>query len=391
MKNKIYIPYGRQSITDKDIQAVSEVLYSPFITQGPIIQKFEKALAGYVGSKYAVAFSSGTAALHAAAFSAGIRAGDEAITTPITFVATANCILYQEGIPVFADIDPITLTINSEEIKRGITKRTKCVLPVDLAGHPSNLEKIFEIARENNLVIIEDAAHSIGAEYQDSKGINHKCGDCSHADMAIFSFHPVKHITTGEGGMVVTNNEDYCDKLRSFRTHGIIKEKGKMSEYHGEWYYEMQNLGYNYRITDFQCALGLSQLNRLDEFIDRRREIVNIYNESFKDILGLIIPEEAENVKSSFHLYILQIEARIVKKTKRQIFHFLREQGIIVNVHYIPVHYQPYYKKRFGDKKGQYPHAEKYYERALTLPLYPTLNNNEIEYVIKKVLESINN
>ena len=391
MKNKLYIPYGHQSITEKDIQAVSEVLRSPFITQGPVIQKFEKALADYVGSKYAVAFSSGTAALHATAYSAGIKSGDEAITTPITFVSTANCILYQNGIPVFADIDPTTLTINPNEVQKNITSRTRCILPIDLAGHPSDLEKIFEIARENNLVIIEDAAHSLGAKYQDSKGINHKCGDCAHADMAVFSFHPVKHITTGEGGMVVTNNEKYCDKLRNFRTHGITKEKGKISEYHGEWYYEMQDLGYNYRITDFQCALGLSQLNQLDEFIDRRREIINIYNESFKGIPGLIIPKEAENVRSSFHLYILQIEARIVKKTKRQIFHFLREQGIMVNVHYIPVHYQPYYKKRFGDKKGQYPHAEKYYERALTLPLYPTLNNNEIEYVIKKVLESIKN
>ena len=371
------LPYGHQWIDEDDIAAVSEILHSDWITQGPKVTEFEKKFAGYVGARYAVAVNSGTAALHAACFAAQIEKGDEAITTPITFAASANCVLYQGGTPVFADIDSETLNINPEEIKKKITKKTKALIPVDFTGLPVDLENILQIAKDNNLIIIEDASHALGATYKDRK-----IGSIS--DMTIFSFHPVKHITTGEGGMITTNNKEYYERLKLFRTHGITKDKDKLLNYDGPWYYEMQELGYNYRLTDFQCALGLGQLKKIDKFISRRREIVKKYNCEFKNIPELKIPEiNPVGFNSAWHIYMIQLNLERLKVGRKEIFEALRAENIGVNVHYIPVHLQPYYQKRFGYRLGDFPNAENYYSRAITLPVFPKMSDKDIDDVIK--------
>ncbi|MBU4509828.1 UDP-4-amino-4,6-dideoxy-N-acetyl-beta-L-altrosamine transaminase, partial [bacterium] len=359
------LPYGHQWIDEEDIKAVIEVLRSDWITQGPKVAEFEKELATYVGARYAVAVNSGTAALHTACFAAGISKGEKVITTPITFVASANCVIYQGGTPVFADIREDTLNIDPEEIKKKITSDTRALIPVDFTGLPVDLEKILQIARKNNLVVIEDASHALGATYQGKK-----IGSIS--DMTIFSFHPVKHITTGEGGMITTNNEKYYERLKLFRTHGITKEKDKLLNYDGPWYYEMQELGYNYRLTDFQCALGLSQLKKIDRIIQRRREIVQKYNCEFKDMPEIKIPQiNPATSNPAWHIYMIQLNLKRLKVGRREIFEALRAENIGVNVHYIPVHLQPYYQKRFGYHKGDFPKAENYYSRAITLPIFP--------------------
>jgi len=373
------LPYGHQWIDDEDIKAISEILHSGWITQGPKVAEFEEEFANYVGAKYAVAVNSGTAALHAACFAAQIEKGDEAITTPITFVASANCVLYQGGIPVFADIDEDTLNIDPVEIKKKITKRTKALTPVDFTGRPADLEKILQIAKDNNLVTIEDASHALGATYKDSK-----IGSIS--DLTIFSFHPVKHITTGEGGMITTNNKGYNERLKLFRTHGITKDKDKLLNYDGPWYYEMQELGYNYRLTDFQCALGISQLKKIDRIIQRRREIVKKYNSEFKDMLEIKIPEiNPATSNPAWHIYMIQLNFERIKVGRREIFKALRAENIGVNVHYIPIHLQPYYQKRFGYRHGDFPKAENYYSRAITLPIFPMMSDKDIDDVIKAV------
>jgi len=377
MKN--YIPYGHQWIDDGDIEAVIKVLKSDWITQGPKIKEFEEKIASYCGAKYAVAVSSGTAALHIASLSCGIKKGDEAITTPITFVASANCVLYCGGKPIFADIQPDTINIDPEKIKNKITKKTKAIIPVDFAGHPCDLKEIYNLAQENNLTVIEDASHALGAEYRGTK-----IGSCKYSDMTVFSFHPVKIITTGEGGIVTTNNKEYYEKLLLFRNHGITKDSSKFSNGRAcsageKWYYEMQELGYNYRITDFQCALGVSQLKKIDKFIQKRREIVQRYNEAFKDIEEVVTPTERPEVKSAWHLYVI----RIKKINRRKIFESLRQENIGVQVHYIPVYYQPYYQK-FGYKKGLCPKAEEYYKEAISLPLFPRMTDKEIDRVVER-------
>lgn len=383
------IPYGRQSISEKDIRAVANILRSDWITQGPVIEQFEKALAKYVGAQYAVAFCNGTAALHAASFAAGLKKGDEAIISPISFVATANCVIYQGATPRFADILPKTITIDPSLIKKKTNKKTSAILPVDFAGYPSRLEEIYGWAKKNNCVVIEDAAHALGSQYKDSNGRWHRCGDCSHADMAIFSFHPVKVMTTGEGGIVTTNNKKFYDRLKSFRSHGITRDPKKMRACPGPWYYEMQELGFNYRVTDFQCALGLSQLKRLDEFIVKRRAIVKTYNNAFSKIEGLITPQEGSDVKCAWHIYVLQLDKRNIRQSRKVIFNRLRQAGIQVNVHYIPIYYHPFYKKHFYNKSDRCPLAEQYYEQTITLPLYPNLSEAQIQNVIDKVLEAI--
>jgi len=378
------IPYGHQWIDEEDIKAVTEVLRSDWITQGPKVVEFEESFARYVRAKYAVAVSSGTAALHAACFATGIGKGDEVITTPITFVASANCIIYQGSTPVFADIDKETLNIDPKEIKKKITSKTKAIIPVDFTGLPVNLEAIQKIAQENNLIIIEDASHALGATYKDRK-----IGSIS--DMTVFSFHPVKHITTGEGGMITTNNKEYYERLKLFRTHGITKDKDKLLNYDGPWYYEMQELGYNYRLTDFQCTLGISQLKKIDRILQRRREIVKKYNCEFKGMPEIKIPEiNPVGSNSAWHLYIIQVNLERLKVDKREIFEALRAENIGVNVHYIPIHLQPYFQKRFGYHLGDFPKAENYYSRAITLPIFPKMSDKDIDDVVVAVKKVIN-
>ena len=385
------IPYGHQWIDKSDIEEVVKVLRSDWITQGPKVKEFEDAFCRYTGVKYVVAVSSGTAALHIACLAAGIKSGNEVITSPITFVASANCILYCGGKPVFADIQEDTVNISPQEIASKITKRTKAIIPVHFAGHPVDLEEIYKIARKHNLIVIEDAAHALGAEYR-VNGKWLKVGNCVHSDMTIFSFHPVKPITTGEGGMVVTNNKEYYEKLLMFRTHGITKDPLRFTPYalrsNCPWYYEMQLLGYNYRLTDIQCALGISQLKKLDKFIKRRREIVKIYKEAFKGNEFFDLPVEKNYAKSSWHLYPIRLKDKY-KNKKKAIFHKMRKKGLGIQVHYIPVYWQLYYQQ-LGYKKGLCPNAEKYYEEAITLPLFPKMNNRDVEDVVnavKKVVE----
>lgn len=370
-----FLPYARQSVDESDIAAVVEVLCSPFLTTGPKIQEFEQKFADYVEAKYAVAVASGTAALHAAVFAAGINPGDEVITTPMTFAASANCVLYRGGRVVFADIDPQTYNIDPEDIARKITERTKAIIPVDYTGQPARLDVIKKIAAEFNLPVIEDAAHALGAAYQ-----GQKVGSIS--DLTTFSFHPVKHITTGEGGMVTTNDPGLYERLLLFRNHGITRDKRLLMENHGLWYYEQQALGYNYRITDCQAALGISQLAKSEMFLAVRRRYAGIYTEAFKDLPGVIVPWQAEDVRSSWHLYVLQLELEKLKAGRKEIFEAMLAENIGVNVHYIPVYLHPYYQS-LGYRPGLCPEAEKLYERMLTLPLFPGMTEGDVEDVIK--------
>lgn len=376
-----YLPYGRQWIDDDDIEAVVEVLKGDYLTTGPYVSKFEQAVAQYVGAKYAVAFSNGTAALHGACFAAGISEGDEVITTPMTFVASANCVLYQDGIPVFADIDEKTYNIDPNKIEEKITDKTKAIIPVDFTGQPVDLDRILEIAKKHNLIVIEDAAHALGATYK-----GRKIGSIS--DMTMFSFHPVKHVTSGEGGIITTNNKEYYEKLLQFRSHGITRDKEKLNEYHGPWYYEMQFLGYNYRMTDIQAALGTSQLKKIDKFVELRRKYVAMYNEAFKDMDEIITPFQHEDGQSSWHLYIIRLKLDKLTVSRREIFEALQQQNIGVNVHYIPVHLQPYYQQ-LGYQKGICPNAEKLYREIITLPLFPAMNEEDVNDVIKAVKRTI--
>ena len=373
-----YLPYGQQWVDNDDIEEVVKVLKSDYLTTGPKIEEFEEKFAKCVGAKYAVSISNGTAALHAACFAAGIKEGDEVITTPITFAASSNCILYQGGKPVFADIDPNTYNIDPKDIEKKITSRTKAIIPVDFTGQPADIDEINHIAKKYELIVIEDAAHSLGAEYKEKK-----IG--SLVDMTTFSFHPVKHITTGEGGMITTNNKELYEKLKLFRTHGITRDREILhNEDQGPWYYEQLELGYNYRITDIQCTLGISQLNKLDKFLKRRREIANKYNNYLKDIDGIILPYQEEYTKSSWHLYIIQLELEKFNVGRREIFQALQAENIGVNVHYIPVYYHPYYKK-LGYSKGLCPNAEKLYERIITIPLFPKMTDKDVLDVVNSI------
>ncbi|MGY1465176.1 UDP-4-amino-4,6-dideoxy-N-acetyl-beta-L-altrosamine transaminase (plasmid) [Bacillus toyonensis] len=372
-----YLPYGQQQIDEYDIQAVVDVLKGDFLTTGPMVQQFEGAIAKYAGAKYAVSFSNGTAALHAACYAAGITEGDEVITTPMTFVASANCILYQGGKPVFADIDNETYNISPKSIEEKITNKTKAIIPVHFTGQPVELNAIQKIAKENNLIIIEDAAHALGATYK-----NKKIG--SIGDMTMFSFHPVKHITTGEGGVITTNNPMFYEKLIQFRTHGIERNPQKLLENHGPWYYEMQFLGYNYRLTDIQAALGLSQLSKLDSFIKTRKNYVDIYNKEFSCLSEITIPKQLPQTDSSWHLYIIRLNTKLLKCNRKEIYEALQRENIGVNVHYIPVHLQPFYQK-LGYGKGICPQAENIYEEIITLPLFPKMTEADVWDVIQAV------
>lgn len=374
------IPYATQWVDDEDIAAVAQALKTAYLTQGPLVDEFEAKTAAYCGAKYAVAFNSGTSALHGACFAAGLKAGDEAITSPITFVATANAVLYCGAKPLFADIDPQTINLDPVAVAGQITAKTKAILPVHYAGQPCEMATISKLAKERNITVIEDACHALGADYQGKK-----IGAGQYSDMTILSFHAVKHITTGEGGMVLTNNKDLYEKLKTFRTHGITRDPKLLIEKDpGPWVYEMQALGFNYRLTDFQSALGISQLKKLDQFVARRREIVARYQAAFKNLPGLTTIQEKDVCRSAWHIYPI-----MVKGDRRAIFTALRAKGLGVNVHYIPVYWQPYYRQ-LGYQKGLCPRAEAYYQSTITLPLYPKMSEGEVETVIAVVKECVN-
>jgi len=371
------LPYGRQSVDEADIQAVVEVLRSDWLTTGPKVPEFEEAFAGRVGAAHAVSFSSGTAALHATAFAAGLKSGDEAITTPMTFAATANCVLYQGATPVFADVSADTLNLDPGQIEKKISTRTKAILPVDYAGHPAELAPILEIARGHGLVVIEDACHALGAEY-DGRRVG------SVADMTVFSFHPVKHITTGEGGMVATNSLQLAETLQRFRNHGISSD-ARQRQSAGQWHYEMVLLGFNYRLPDIVCALGIQQLKKLDANLARRREIAALYTAAFREIPGVIPPAVRPEANPAWHLYPIRLDLEKLSADRAQIFRALRAENIGVNVHYIPVHSHPYYRERFGYKGGEFPVAEDAYTRLISLPMFHGMSDQDVKDVIAAV------
>ncbi len=374
---KTFLPYGRQLVEDDDIQAVVDVLRSDWLTTGPKVAEFEEAFAAQAGASHAVSFSSGTAALHAAAFAAGLKPGDEAITTPLTFAATANCVLYQGATPVFADIRGDTLNIDPEQVVRRISPATRAILPVDYAGHPADLDRIFEVAHKQGLFVIEDACHALGAEY---------CGKRvgSLADMTVFSFHPVKHVTTGEGGMVTTNNPAFAETLYRFRNHGISND-ARQRQSAGQWHYEMVLLGFNYRLPDISCALGIQQLKRLDANLARRREIAARYTAAFRELPGIVPPAVQAQANPAWHLYPIRLDLEKLTADRAQIFRALRAENIGVNVHYIPVHLHPYYRERFGYRGGESPVAEDAYSRLISLPMFHGMTDQDADDVIHAV------
>ncbi len=371
------LPYGRQSIAESDIQAVVETLRSDWLTTGPKVAEFEEKFAAWVGARHAVSFSSGTAALHAAAFAVGLGPGDEAITSPLTFVATANCVLYQGATPVFADVSPDTLNLDPERTASRITPRTRAILPVDYAGHPAGLELVLQLADLHGLIVIEDACHALGAE-DGARRVG------SGAHMTVFSFHPVKHLTTGEGGMVTTENSGLAEILRRFRNHGISSE-ARQRQSEGQWYYEMRLLGFNYRLTDIACALGLAQLEKLDSNLVRRRQIAAQYTAAFQELNGVAPPPVRPGVNPAWHLYPIRLDLARLSAGREQVFRALRAENIGVNVHYIPVHLQPYYRERFGYRGGECPVAEDAYERLISLPMFHGMSDQDVEDVISAV------
>jgi UDP-4-amino-4,6-dideoxy-N-acetyl-beta-L-altrosamine transaminase len=377
------IPYGRQHITQEDIEAVTATLQSDFLTQGPKVDEFEEKFAAYVGAKYAVAVSNGTAALHLAAMALGVNETTNVITTTITFAASANCIRYCGGNVFFADIDPETSLLDIEKTEQLIKSRPKGffkgIVVVDYAGRPVDTESFKTLADKYDLWILQDAAHSPGAWFKDSAGREIRSGSCVYNDISTFSFHPVKHITTGEGGMITTNKEEIYYKLRLLRTHGITRDASVMTENHGGWYYEMQELGYNYRIPDILAALGVTQLAKAEEGMKRRQQIAERYHAAFSQT-ALVLPVPMEEGRHAYHLYVIQTDRRA------ELYNYLRSKNIFSQVHYIPVHLQPYYKN-LGHKKGDHPKAESFYDRCLSLPMYPSLKEDEQEYVVEKVLE----
>ena len=376
-----FLPYGRQSVDEADIAAVAEVLRSDWLTTGPKVGEFEEAFAGRVGASHAVSFSSGTAALHAAAFAAGLKAGDEAITTPMTFAATANCVLYQNATPIFADVSADTLNLDPDELAKKISAKTRAILPVDYAGHPADMTRIMEMARHHGLIVVEDACHALGAEF-DGRRVG------SIADMTVFSFHPVKHITTGEGGMVATNNPQFAETLRRFRNHGISSD-ARQRQSAGQWQYEMVLLGFNYRLSDIVCALGIQQLKRLDANLARRREIAAQYTAAFSEIDGVIAPTVRTGANPAWHLYPIRLDLEKLTADRAQIFRALRAENIGVNVHYIPDHTHPYYRERFGFRGGEFPVAEDAYARLISLPLFHGMNVQDVRDVIAAVTKVV--
>ncbi len=371
------LPYGRQSIDEADIQAVVDTLRSDWLTTGPKVAEFEEAIAEWVGAKYAVSFSSGTAALHAAAFTCGLQPGDEAITSPLTFAATANSALYLGATPVFADVLLDTLNLDPEQAAARITPRTKAILPVDFAGYPADIDAVLELAERHGAVVIEDACHALGAEYR-----GRRLG--SNAHMTVFSFHPVKHMTTGEGGMVTTNNPTFADTLRLFRNHGISSD-ARQRQAIGQWHYEMVLLGFNYRLTDIACALGLQQLSKLEANLARRRQIAERYNAELRHLPVTLPPSACEEANPSWHLYPIRLKLDQLSCTRGEAFQALRAENLGVNVHYIPVHRHPYYRDRFGYQGGEYPIAEAASDSMISLPMFHGMTDRDVEDVLHAV------
>ena len=381
MSTNSNIPYGRQEITADDLKAVAEALQSDFLTQGPKVKEFEDRFAEYVGARFAVAVSNGTAALHLCAMALGVNENTKVITTPNTFSASANCVRYCGGEVVFSDIDPVTFTLDPKKVEALLEAHPKGtfqgIIPVDFAGYPVNLEVFRQLADKHGLWIIEDACHAPGAWFTDSQGQKQRTGNGALAELAIFSFHPVKHIATGEGGMITTNDENLYKKLLLLRTHGITRDPELLTENHGGWYYEMQELGYNYRIPDVLCALGVSQLSRADQGLAKRNRIAQRYDRELQG-LPIELPWRAADIEHGFHLYVIRTERR------RELYDFLKTQNIFCQVHYIPVHTMPYYRS-LGWKKGDMPLAEAYYERCLSIPMYPSLTDEQQTHVIESI------
>jgi len=385
------IPYGRQQIDAEDIRAVVAVLKSDWLTTGPKVGEFDKVFADFVGAKYAVAVNSGTAALHAAMFALGIGPGDEVIVPPITFAVTANCVVFQGGTPVFSDVEPDTLLLDPNQIESKITSNSKAIIAVDYAGQPCDYDTLRKVADKHDLALVADACHSLGGRHK-----NRPAG--SLALLNTFSFHPVKHITTGEGGMITTDDPKLADKMRLFRNHGITRDPKCFSSLTSDlrppasdfsWFYEMTDLGYNYRITDFQCALGMSQLKKLPLWIDRRREIAHCYDVAFRDLPRVTPLSVRNNVSHAYHLYVVRLNLDGTDFDRGAVFKKLRESGIGVNVHYIPVHLHPFYRNTYGTSLGLCPIAEKAYEQILSLPIYPAMSEEMIDVVIEAVKKVI--
>lgn len=374
LSKKIY-NYGKQQVDYRDIFEVIKVLKSSFLTQGPKVKEFEKAICSYTGAKYCVVVANGTASLHLCMLAAGLQPNDEVITSSNTFLASANCVRYAGGTVKFADIDSKTACIDSEEIKKQISEKTKGIIPIHFAGITCDMEGISNIAKEKGLFIVEDASHAIGSEYKDDK-----IGSCKYSDMTIFSFHPVKTITSGEGGAITTNNKGLYEKLLALRSHGTIKGE--------RWLYEMQEIGFNYRLTDIQAALGLSQLKKLDNFKAQRRKLFELYKKEFAGDDRFSLLEEPEYSNACYHLCPLLIDFEKIKLTKEELFDNLRKKGLILQVHYIPVHTQPYYRQ-FGYNWGDLPETEKYYKKTLSLPLHPQLKKSDIKTIVNTIKEEI--
>ncbi len=385
--NKFY-SYGKQTIQQDDIDAVTEVLKGDWLTQGPYVKQFEDDLSEKFNAKYVSAVANGTAGLHLIGLALGWNKDDIVITSPITFLASANCILYSGATPDFVDIDHLTYTINVEKLEEKIIfyskqkKNVKAVVAVDYAGLPCDWEKLRELADKYNFQLVNDNCHALGAEIDDDPEYA-----CKFADVVNMSFHPVKHITSGEGGAVLTNDEQLDEQIKILRTHGMTKDEKYLTKNEGQWYYEMHSLGYNYRITDIQSALGSSQLKKLDRFVERRNEIADYYNESFSGDDRFIIPYVEKNIKHAYHLYPLQIKFDNLNIRKKSFFEKMREQNIGLQVHYIPVHTQPYYKNNFGFQEGDYPIAEEFYKNEVSIPIYPLLENDDLDYIVKTIKE----
>jgi perosamine synthetase len=380
----ITIPYGRQEVTDADVAAVTRALRDPFLTQGPRVQEFEARLSQTTGARYAVAFNSGTAALHGAYFAAGIGPGRTVLTSPITFAATANASLYLGGGVRFADVDPDTILLDPAAAAKAATPDVAVLAPVHFGGQVADMDRLGRLAAERGWVIVEDAAHALGATYTTATGGRHRVGECAHSTMCCFSFHPVKQVTTGEGGAVTTNDERCYRALLRFRTHGITRDPAELSGSEGPWYYEQHDLGFNYRLTDFQCALGISQLARLPQYVERRRALAARYDAAFAGISGVRMLPAPRWSTGAYHLYVIRVPA----PERRRIFERLRSTGLGVNVHYIPVYRHPFYR-RHGFQDTQLPCAEAYYGEAITLPLFPGLTHEQVDEVVGAVRDAL--